>query len=670
MPYRQIHLDFHTPPQVTVGDRFDEAEFFATLEAAHVNSLAAFAKCHHGLSYFDTKVGARHPGLAFDLFGRIAAGARRRGVELLAYFSLNVDEAFADLHPEHVAQFKGGAPVDTQILQDGSELYWRWLCPNRGDWLRSFFFPHVEECLRAYPTDGVFIDMAGYLPGSCHCPDCLRLMRAQGLDPDDEVAHNRFNSATHDAFARELRRRMDAIRPGLRLEIGCYCSFGDALHAKGVASEFYAETLPFQTGWFSLPALGRYYRNSGLPLVGVTGRFLKNWGDFGTVASPRQLKYQLASQLLIGADSCVGDHMRCDGRLEGAVYDIIGEAFRFIEPRQAHCVGLRLAREAAILVPGGVDSGAHNACKQSGPTLFDSLYGAAKLFMETHRQWTVVDPAMDWGGVELLAVLAAPATAAELARLAAFVASGGHLLLDPAALRVAPELRAAWFALAGIAEARESEFPGSFYVVDDPALTAGVPAMAHYVHAAGLELVPAPGAASLARQRVSHFPRGRDHFYGHFHGPDVADAGPAILVNGNVATLAQPLFAAYLLTGYWAHRQLLDGLVRRALPRPLVSTDAPGLLELVLGEKDGRLVLQALPFVADRRHRYSFESVNEAVPIGPTRLDVRVPRPCRRVWDPVSGAELPSSCHDGVVSFTLPAVSEHTLVALDCGNQP
>jgi len=665
MPYRQIHLDFHTPPQVTVGDRFDEADFFATLEAAHVNSIAVFAKCHHGLSYFDTQVGTRHPGLAFDLFGQIAAGARRRGVELLAYFSLNVDEAFADLHSEHVAMFKNGAPVDAQTLQDGSELYWRWLCPNRGDWLRSFFFPHVEECLRAHPADGVFIDMAGYLPGSCHCPDCLRLMRAQGLDPDDETDHSCFNSATHDAFASELRRRMDAIQPGLRLEIGCYCAFGEALNAKGVASEFYAETLPFQTGWFSLPTLGRYYRNSGLPLVGITGRFLKNWGDFGTVVSPRQLKQQLASQLMVGANACVGDHMRCDGRLEGAVYDIIGEAFRFIEPRQPHCVGLRLLRETAILVPNGGDSGAHNACKQSGPTLFDRLYGAAKLFMETQRQWTVVDPAMDWSGIELLVVLAAPANAAELTRLAAFVADGGHLLLDPAALQVAPDLRGAWFALAGLAEARESVFPGSFYVVSAPALATGVPSMAHYVHAPGLELTPAPGATVLAGQRVSPFPRDRAHFYGHFHGPDVADAGPAVLENGRVTTFAQPLFAAYLLTGYWVHRQLLDSLVRRALPLPLVTTDAPGLLEITLGERDGRLVLQALPFVADRRHRYSFESVNEAIPIGPTQFSVRVPRPCRCVWNPVTVAELPSSYSDGVVSFTLPATSEHTLVVID-----
>ena len=77
--HRQIHLDFHTPAGVTVGDKFTATEFFDTLEAAKVNSIAVFAKCHHGYSYFDTKVGTRHPGLGFDLLGQmVAEGAKRQ----------------------------------------------------------------------------------------------------------------------------------------------------------------------------------------------------------------------------------------------------------------------------------------------------------------------------------------------------------------------------------------------------------------------------------------------------------------------------------------------------------------------------------------------------------------------------------------------------------------
>ena len=59
--YRQIHLDFHTSEHIpAVGAAFDPADFVATLKAAHVNSITIFAKCHHGWSYYPTKVGAPH----------------------------------------------------------------------------------------------------------------------------------------------------------------------------------------------------------------------------------------------------------------------------------------------------------------------------------------------------------------------------------------------------------------------------------------------------------------------------------------------------------------------------------------------------------------------------------------------------------------------------------
>ena len=126
--HRQIHLDFHTPAGVTVGDNFNAAEFFDTLETAKVNSIALFAKCHHGYSYFDTKVGTRHPGLGFDLLGHMVAESAKRKMPVLAYFSLNVDEVFAEAHPEYVAQFRDGKPVDSQIQQSRS---WKKKSPSR-----------------------------------------------------------------------------------------------------------------------------------------------------------------------------------------------------------------------------------------------------------------------------------------------------------------------------------------------------------------------------------------------------------------------------------------------------------------------------------------------------------------------------------------------------------
>ncbi len=663
---RQIHLDFHTPGFVKVGDKFDAKTFFDTLEAAKINSIALFAKCHHGYSYFDTKVGTRHPGLGFDLFGQAVAEASKRKIPVLAYFSLNVDEVFAEAHPEHVAQFLDGKPVDSQILHDGSELFWRWLCPNRGSWLESFFFPHVEECLRLHPVDGIFIDMAGYLPGSCFCDDCQRQLNEQGIDPHDNTAHQQFNSATHDRFARELRRRMDAIHPGLRLEIGCYNAFGEAAKAKGVVSGFYAETLPFQTGWLAFPLLGRYFSNTGVPVMGMTGRFLKNWGDFGTLVSPAQLKYQVATHLMVGASSCIGDHMHCNGALEKGVYQTIGEAYTFLEPRQPWCVGMKRLREVAILVPDGVESAAMVAAKSSGVSLFDTLYGAVKFLTEEHIQWDVVDASMDWSGLRTLIVSTPPITEAALDKLEAFVTGGGSLLVDPNAILTAASFAARWHALLGVKSATPSEHPGSYYSVEGR-LARGLPDMAHYVHAPGLEIKPATGSKVLARLKTPPFVRNRAHFYGHFHGPDIVEAGAAMISakDGRIITFAQPLLAAYLSTGYHAHRTLLRNVFEKLLPQRLLRTNAPGQLEITLGEKDGAIVLQMLPFTADRRDRNSFESLNDPLPIGGFSITLAEGLKIEKIHDPMTGHELKFRKSSRAIRFSPKPVREHTLLVIN-----
>ena len=152
---RQIHLDFHTPAFVKVGDKFDRKAFFDALEDAEVTSLTFFALCHHGHSYFNTTTGVRHPGLEFDLLEQVAEEAARRKIELLAYFSLNVNEIQAARRPDWHAQFADGRSVNTQLCLDGTELFWTWLCPNRGSFSDGILLP---------PGAGV----AGPLPAQRH----------------------------------------------------------------------------------------------------------------------------------------------------------------------------------------------------------------------------------------------------------------------------------------------------------------------------------------------------------------------------------------------------------------------------------------------------------------------------------------------------------------------
>jgi hypothetical protein len=83
--FRQIHLDFHTSEQIPdVGAAFDPEAFATTLARARVNSITCFARCHHGLIYYDTRLNPerRHPHLQRNLLKEQIDACHARGIRV------------------------------------------------------------------------------------------------------------------------------------------------------------------------------------------------------------------------------------------------------------------------------------------------------------------------------------------------------------------------------------------------------------------------------------------------------------------------------------------------------------------------------------------------------------------------------------------------------------
>ena len=52
LPFRQVHLDFHTSEHIEgIGSRFSAENFATALREGHISSITLFSKCHHGWSY-------------------------------------------------------------------------------------------------------------------------------------------------------------------------------------------------------------------------------------------------------------------------------------------------------------------------------------------------------------------------------------------------------------------------------------------------------------------------------------------------------------------------------------------------------------------------------------------------------------------------------------------
>jgi alpha-L-fucosidase len=126
--FRQIHMDFHTSPEIPdVGADFDGAEFAQTLKQANVDSVTCFAKCHHGMSYYPTEVGVVHPHLKRDLLGEQIEACHRAGINVPVYISVVWDEHAAAAHADWLQVSPSGALAGRPPFGNHG---WRFLCMN------------------------------------------------------------------------------------------------------------------------------------------------------------------------------------------------------------------------------------------------------------------------------------------------------------------------------------------------------------------------------------------------------------------------------------------------------------------------------------------------------------------------------------------------------------
>ena len=140
LPFRQIHLDFHTSPFINdVGNEFNAEEFAKTLKEAKVNSINVFAKCHHGMSYYPTKLGKVHPALKFDLLGEMLNALHKEGIEAPIYFPVGWEETSAENANWLEVNSDGVLGTISPFLSRNYK--WRKLCLNKkGRIMRPFLF--------------------------------------------------------------------------------------------------------------------------------------------------------------------------------------------------------------------------------------------------------------------------------------------------------------------------------------------------------------------------------------------------------------------------------------------------------------------------------------------------------------------------------------------------
>nr|AIC77300.1 alpha-L-fucosidase [uncultured bacterium] len=665
LPFRQVHLDFHTSPHIpAIGADFDPAQFAQSLQEARVNSISVFAKCHHGYSYYPTRVGTPHPHLQRDLLGEMVEACHSAGIRVQAYTTVVWDELAWAEHPEWRQIYPDG-----RLGRSGGPLKpdWKNLCPNTS--YSDYVIAQIEEVLDLYPVDGIFIDIVRYIGGPCICTTCLRQMQAEGVDPQDKAQLYRFSLAAERRFMRRTTEAIRAKREGvaifynsrLRVEwdekMGNRPELDDFTHLE-------IESLPGGFwGYSHFPLNVRYFQTYDRPLIGMTGRFHTTWGDFGGLRNRAALEFECFQALAQGAGCSIGDQLHPRGQLDPAVYQRIGEVYAEVERREAWVQNTRPLPEVGVLTVNGAPGVSGDMLHSAGDSLPLSDLGALFALEQQKVQFQFLDASNDLSPYQVVILPDQVAVDDRLAeRLRAYLRAGGKLLVSDRS-----GLQDGDFTLAeemGVHYAGPAPYAPD-YLLLEPEISAGIELMAHSCEQQGSRVILASGARVLARSGAPYFNRTWDHFCSHQYTPMAEDSGdPVAVEHGNVIYLARPLFREYAISAKRVHKQVIGNCLARLLPAPRVgANNLPSTAIVTVRQQGADLLVHLLHYVHQRRGQ-GLDVIEDALPLVDIELSVRAECRPQTVQLVPELQPVEWSWQEGYVHLRIPRINGYQIVQL------
>ncbi|MBQ8397006.1 MAG: beta-galactosidase trimerization domain-containing protein [Clostridia bacterium] len=653
LPYRQVHLDFHTSEHMpSVGSRFSKANFIEALKVGHINSITVFSKCHHGWAYHPTKVNRQHPGLEFDLLGAQLDACREAGVRAEVYLSAGFDEKFAREHTECLRTNKDG---------------WRGSFLKAGYHRLCFGTPYldqlcaeVEEVLQVYGDkfDGLFLDIVGIQP--CYCQYCLDGMRKMGLDPEKDADARAYAKHIYLRYTDRIAALAAKYRPGMPI---IHNDGGAIFQGRDIAScntgHLELESLPTGGwGYDHFPRAAAYARTLGKEFLGMTGKFHRSWGEFGGYKHPNALRYEAALANACGARCSVGDQLHPDGEADISTYRMIGHAYEAVEAREPWLV------DAVNVADVGLIAG--ETCKLPyADGKYQQDIGANRMMLETHYLYDVIDFEADLSAYRML-VLPDNITidADRRAKLDAYLAQGGKLLLTG---KSGTDETGAFAFDFGVTFGGAGQYKPAYLRPDFFLWPNG--RTDYVMYETNYDAVPTEAfSGQILAERVDpYFNRSAEHFCSHRHTPyDRNKSAPAVFATEQIAYIAWDIFAEYAEEGAIHLRSLFKAVADMLLTGEGMSlnTDLPSCGVTSLWRQGERLV-HHLVYAIPKRRGNGIEVIEDLPTVHNIMSVVRVPKAPTRVYLAPEGTELPFEYAGGCVSYTLPELTCSALVVIE-----
>ncbi len=647
LPTRQVHLDFHTSIRIPdVGVDFDADTFARTFKDAHVNSVTVFAKCHHGLLYYDTKHPARHPGLkrGLDLLGEQVEALHRHGIHAPIYLSVQCDEFAADAHPDWVVIDEAGKRQGRPPLAN-SEFSWQIL--DMSSPYQDYLYEQTLEVLKRFkPVDGLFFDMCWDQPSLSTWAKAAMLKR--GLRPELEADRTAYAHGVSIAYMKRFRKLVKQYAP----EGSCYFNsrpLWNMAEEAPMLTQIEIEALP--TGFWGyqyFPTNVRFARNFDRPYLGMTARFHKCWADFGGLKPYAALEYETSQMVAHGAQCSVGDQLHPRGTLDKGAYELIGKVYKRIADREPWLTGAKPVTQIGVMLVEGTDT----------------REGWTRLLTQLKHQFDIALPDASLEKYDLVILPDKFVVDAPMAkRLDAFVKAGGAVLATGTSGLSADGTRVDWKSLP-VAPHGMSPFTTT-YMRFGKSIGTDVPDSDHVLYDATVRVTPARGAKVLAQVVEPYFERTWEHFSSHAQTPgDQVSKYALAVIDGRVAQIAAPVFRSFAANGNYPLRLLVRNVLNLLLPEPLLRVDAPTSTEATVTTQKARTIVHLLQYCPERRTK-SLDLVEDIVPIFGVPLSLKSARKPKRVYLAPGDTEIPFEHLHGRVNLRVPVVNGHAMVVFE-----
>ena len=660
LPMRQIHLDFHTSPYIGgIGSLFNEDEFAATLSNAHVEWINLFAKCHHGMFYYQTDLGTVHPHLDFELLRGQIRACRGKGIKIGVYTCVGWSEDQADRHPEWMEISAEGVIGVKKPFTTGS---WQKLCLNNKAY-RQAMKDELKEEYELFKPDGFWIDII--FQHGCLCKTCMPEMLETGLNPecpDDVIRHDKIVTLE---FMSDIYQYIKSFAPGVRIYFNCNpyeMDMADDLRTAGrnkqaLCDYIDVESLPSDAwGYSHFPIAVNYINKHDKDINMMNGKFHTSWGDFGSLRNKKALEYECFRALANGAGVCVGDQLHPSGRLDPEVYKRIGEVFALIKDREAWSADTKKIAQIGVF---NAHSSAARSDEQRAGLIDEGVY---RLLAELKYTFDFLDSTDDIAGYELLILPdRTPLNDETAEKVSQYVRAGGKVIITAAS-----GIKDGNFQIDGIGVKYIG--PAQYtprYMRISRDVFQDVQPMDYVMYEQGTEVTALDGAQILAPIVNPYFNRGYFRFCSHRQTPPELNASDfaGITRNGNVFYAAQPLFTEYANSRCMIYRDILSKLINDLGVEPLVKADLPSFAEVTLRKKDGRIILHILNYIIERKCR-RLDTIEEVIPLFDRRVGVRLDRKPTSVKLAPGMKELAFDWDGRYVTFVLDKIEGYEIVEI------